>query len=32
MPAETNLTKATDMKKIREVDFVNRFTHNSLAK
>lgn len=32
MAAETNLTKAADMKKIREVDFVNRFTHNSLAK
>ena len=27
-----NLTKADDMKKIREVDFVNRFSHNSLAK
>ena len=32
MPAETNLTKAGDMKKIREVDFVSRFTHSSLAK
>lgn len=32
MPAESNLTKATDMKKIREVDFVSQFTHNSLAK
>lgn len=32
MPAETNLTKANDMKRIREVDFVNRFTHSSLAK
>lgn len=32
MAAETNLTKATDMKKIREVDFVQRFTHNSLGK
>lgn len=32
MSAETNLTKATDMKKIREVDFVQQFTHNSLAK
>lgn len=32
MAVETNLTKAADMKKIREVDFVNRFTHNSLAK
>lgn len=30
--AETGLTKASDMKKIREVDFVNQFTHNSLAK
>ena len=27
-----NLTKAADMKKIREVDFVQRFTHSSLAK
>lgn len=32
MPAESNLTKAADMKKIREVDFVSRFTHSSLAK
>lgn len=32
MPAETNLTTASDMKKIREVDFVQQFTHNSLAK
>lgn len=32
MGAETNLTKAADMKKIREVDFVNQFTHSSLAK
>lgn len=32
MPAETNLTKAADMKRIREIDFVNRFTHGSLAK
>lgn len=30
--AETNLTKAAQMSKVREVDFVNRFTHNSLAK
>ena len=30
--AETNLTVANDMKKIREVDFVNQFTHSSLAK
>lgn len=32
MPAENNLTKAADMKRIREIDFVNRFTHGSLAK
>lgn len=32
MPALDNLTKAADMKKIREIDFVNRFTHSSLAK
>lgn len=30
--AEQNLVKATDMKKVREVDFVSQFTHNSLAK
>lgn len=30
--AETNLVKATHMKKVREVDFVNRFTHSSLDK
>ena len=30
--AETNLIKAADMTKIREVDFVNQFTHGSLAK
>lgn len=30
--AETNLTKAAQMSKVREVDFVNRFTHNSLNK
>lgn len=32
MSAEERLVKATDMKKIREVDFVQQFTHNSLAK
>ena len=32
MPAMENLTKANDMKKIREVDFVQQFTHSSLAK
>ena len=32
MPAMDNLTKASDMKKIREVDFVQQFTHSSLAK
>ena len=32
MAAEANLTKAADMKRIREVDFVNQFTHSSLAK
>jgi len=30
--AMDNLTKAADLKKIREVDFVQQFTHNSLAK
>lgn len=30
--AETNLIKAAQMSKAREVDFVNQFTHNSLAK
>lgn len=30
--AETNLIKAQQMSKVREVDFVNQFTHNSLAK
>ena len=30
--AETNLVKATDMKRVREIDFVNLFQHNSLAK
>lgn len=32
MPAMDNLTKAADMKRIREIDFVNQFTHSSLAK
>ena len=32
MPAENGLTKAADLKKIREVDFVHQFTHTSLAK
>ena len=32
MPAIDGLTKANDMKRIREVDFVNRFTHSSLEK
>ncbi|MBQ2212278.1 MAG: hypothetical protein II410_05235 [Ruminococcus sp.] len=30
--AETNLVKAINMAKVREVDFVNQFTHGSLAK
>ncbi len=30
--AEVNLTVATDMTKVREIDFVSQFTHNSLAK
>ena len=30
--AETNLVKAQQMAKVREVDFVSQFTHNSLAK
>lgn len=30
--AETNLTTAEKMKKVREVDFVNLFTHGSLQK
>lgn len=30
--AETNLIKANDLAKVREVDFVSRFTHGSLAK
>lgn len=32
MPAITNTVMADDMKKIREVDFVQQFTHSSLAK
>lgn len=32
MLALDNLTKANDMKKIREVDFVSQFTHSSLQK
>lgn len=32
MAAETNLIKAEQLKKVREVDFVNQFTHKSLAK
>ncbi len=32
MAALDNLTKAADMKKVREVDFVQQFTHKSLAK
>lgn len=32
MAAESNLIKAADMKKIREVDFVEQFTHESLDK
>lgn len=30
--AETNLVKATDLKRVREVDFVKQFTHTSLSK
>ena len=30
--AETNLVTAQKMKRIREIDFVNQFTHGSLAK
>lgn len=30
--AENNLIKAAQMSKVREVDFVTQFTHNSLAK
>lgn len=32
MAAETNLITTAQMAKVREVDFVNQFTHNSLAK
>ena len=32
MPAENNVIKATDMKKVREIDFVRQFEHKSLAK
>ena len=32
MAAEDRLVKAADMKKIREIDFVEQFTHNSLNK
>lgn len=32
MSALENTTLASDMKRIREVDFVNQFTHSSLAK
>lgn len=32
MSAEANLTTAAKMKKVREVDFVQQFTHTSLAK
>ena len=32
MAAENNLIKKTDMAKVREIDFVNQFTHNSLGK
>lgn len=32
MAAETNLITTAQMKKVREVDFVNQFTHNSLNK
>lgn len=32
MAAETNLIKAEQMKRVREVDFVTQFTHGSLAK
>ncbi len=30
--AETNLTKAENMQRVREVDFVTQFTHKSLSK
>ena len=32
MGAETNVITASDMKKVREIDFVRRFEHNSLSK
>lgn len=32
MPAEINLITTDEMKKVREVDFVTRFAHTSLAK
>ena len=32
MPAETNLTNAAAMKKVREIDFIQQFTHDSLNK
>lgn len=32
MAAETNVITSTEMKKAREIDFVQRFTHNSLDK
>ena len=32
MAAENNLIKMADMARVREVDFVNQFAHNSLAK
>ena len=32
MSAEERLTKAADMKRIREIDFVQQFTHKSLSK
>ena len=32
MAAEDNLITTDEMKKVREVDFVNQFAHNSLAK
>lgn len=32
MPAETNVTNAAAMQKAREIDFVKRFTHDSLDK
>lgn len=32
MAAENNLIKQDDLKKVREIDFVTQFNHNSLAK